>query len=53
MKLFYCLLSIIAGKIHPQNIWAIGALNQLFITGSYTQIKVSKNEVISGKSRSF
>ena len=31
-------------------IWAIGTLNQLFIRGSYTQIKFKKNEVISGKS---
>ena len=31
-------------------IWAIGTLNQLFITGSYTQIKFSKkNEIVSGK----
>ena len=30
-------------------IWAIGTLNQLFIRGSYTQIKFSKNEVFSDK----
>ena len=29
-------------------IWAIGTLSQLFIRGSYTQIKSSKNEVVSG-----
>ena len=30
-------------------IWGIGTLNQLFIKGSYTQIKFSKNEIITGK----
>ena len=33
-------------------IWAIGILNQLFIRGSYTQIKFS-SEVVSGKSPFF
>ena len=31
-------------------IWAIGTINQLFIRGSCTQIKFSKNEVVNGKS---
>ena len=34
-------------------IWAIGTLNQLFIRGSCTQIKFSKNEVVYGKSTFF
>ena len=33
-------------------IWEIGTLNQLFIRGSYTQIKFS-NEVVSDKSPFF
>ena len=35
------------------NIWTIDTLNQLFITGSFTQIKFSKNEVVSDKSPLF
>ena len=31
-------------------IWAIGALNELFLRDSYTQTKFLKNEVVSGKS---
>ena len=34
-------------------IWEIGAVNQLFVRRSYTQIKFSKNEVVSGKSPFF
>ena len=34
-------------------IWAIGAINQVFIRVSYTRIKFSKNELVSGKSRFF
>ena len=34
-------------------IWEIGAVNQLFVRSSYTQIKFSKNEVVSGKSPFF
>ena len=30
-------------------IWVIGAFHELFITGSYTQIKLSKNRVVSFK----
>ena len=30
-------------------IWEIATLNQLFIRGSYTQIKSSKNNLFSGK----
>ena len=31
------------------NIQVAGILNQLLIKGSYTQIKFSKNKVVSGK----
>ena len=31
------------------DIWVITTLNELFIRGSYTQIKFSKNKVVSGK----
>ena len=34
-------------------IWAIGTLNQLSVRDSYTQIKLSKNEAVNGKSPFF
>ena len=34
-------------------IWEIGVSNQLFIRGSYTEVKFSKNEVLSGKTGFF
>ena len=34
-------------------IWVSGIVNQVFIRGSYTPIRFSKKEVVSGKIRSF
>ena len=34
-------------------IWGIGAVNQLFLRGSYTQISFQKNEVLSGRVHSL
>ena len=34
-------------------IWAIGTLNLLFIRGTYTLIKFSNNEAVSGQSQFF
>ena len=34
-------------------IWLAGTLNQLFMRGSYTQIKLRKNKVVSGKTLFF
>ena len=68
MKLFANIvrdLRLLTAKTNPQvklkvllksinmYIWAIGILNQLFIRGSYTQIKFQKNEVVSGESPFF
>ena len=35
------------------DIWVIGTLNQLFVRGSYNEIKFSKNKVVSGKTPLF
>ena len=34
-------------------IWEIGILNQLFVRGSCTEIKYSKNYVVNGKTTIF
>ena len=35
------------------DIWEIGTLNQLSLRVSYTEIKFSKNKVVSGKTTLF
>ena len=40
-------------KSMNMNIWILSILNQLFVRGSYTEIKFSKNKVVSGKTPHF
>ena len=40
-------------KSMNMNIWVLSILNQLFVRGSYTEIKFSKNKVVSGKTPHF
>ena len=35
------------------DIWVVGTSNQFFIRDSYTQIKISKNKVVSDKTPFF
>ena len=49
----HCQIKLQPSKKTNMDIWVVDTSNELFIRGSYTETKFSKNKVVTGKLRSL